>query len=874
MTTYTFNPTDAAASIITTVNTTSTINDEFVFNDGEYRDLVSLTPKAGQTFRAAANAKVVINGGRALSSWSVHSGSIYKHSYTRTIDKVLTVGEYTIGNKTGYERAGWNITVIADGEPLQHRNTLSGLTTGQFCYDDDGSLGGTANTLYLGEDPGNYDSLEVTHHERLATISVANVAFINLTIKHYAAAIQESPVYVSNITTGNGLVMTNVTSTLNDGLGVRYGSGFTARGCRFVKNGMAGYSGQGDDILFECCEIDENNYLWVNTGFEGGGGKWSRGQRGMWIGCTFRANNGKAWWTDLECINPIVCYCTFTENYLAAIFHELSGDGAFYRNTLVHNCLGIDGDNPYKCALMVTNSQRYNNPHILIFSNTVVVAPAGITENNFSGGGIGVIQANRTSQTATLFAGYVTVGVRVFDNDIYNTDSGRSGMAANWHSTGTASDWYGVNDVLYYGNRWHRPVNASSWQYNEGNITAFGTWQTNGQDTTASGGTTDTASSPSLSSFTHQFISTPNYQDYIKSLPGTLCYFPMDEASGTVSQNLAVYNAQNTYDGAYTNVTLAATGKGDGKTAASFVAASAGRMIVSTTNVDTHLLPNLDFDEVSISVWVKMDAAMWIDGVVRGIVRLGNTTAAGQGMFRIQKTTANVLEFYASNGTTSKTVTHTTTTTDWMHLVLTYNRTAGEMKAYVNGAQVGTTQTSLGAGGATSLSSVFRVGSTTGSSSGNITATISDVLICTRHTFSQADVTRLYQWNQAVIVNQPAAVTADEGDAVEITLVDTHADTGQTITWSLEGAPDWLSIDTDGVITGTIPDIDAAEDYYFRAVAADNGTPARATSTPITINADYIPEPDATTTTVWQPYYFVVPAGGGMAIIRQYRRVN
>lgn len=167
-----------------------------------------------------------------------------------------------------------------------------------------------------------------------------------------------------------------------------------------------------------------------------------------------------------------------------------------------------------------------------------------------------------------------------------------------------------------------------------------------------------------------------------------IAYWPLADASGTTATD----ESGNGRNGAYSNVTLGATGIGDGRTAATFLAASTSRVNVYSTS----FRDAFNNAEGTIAIWLAVtSAAVWSDGASRRIFSL---RVDGSNEVNIQKlTTSNQIIFGYVAGATSKTVTATVgPTTAYVHLALTWSKAANQMKAYVNGAQSGSTQTGLG----------------------------------------------------------------------------------------------------------------------------------------------------------------------------------
>ena len=185
-----------------------------------------------------------------------------------------------------------------------------------------------------------------------------------------------------------------------------------------------------------------------------------------------------------------------------------------------------------------------------------------------------------------------------------------------------------------------------------------------------------------------------------------LAYFICGEASGTVMQE-----EKNNYDGAYTGVTLGQTGIGDGNTCPLFDGAN------DYGNLYTAGLAGVfNGAEGTMAVWCKMNTAgVWTDSTQRYLYRLAADTSNRADITK--QATTNQLRFRYTAGGTEELVTDTSLagTANWFHLAMTWSVAADQVIAYINGAQVGATQTGLGtwAGALSSTSTVIGALNTT-----------------------------------------------------------------------------------------------------------------------------------------------------------------
>lgn len=168
-------------------------------------------------------------------------------------------------------------------------------------------------------------------------------------------------------------------------------------------------------------------------------------------------------------------------------------------------------------------------------------------------------------------------------------------------------------------------------------------------------------------------------------------YWPLAESSGTTIVDESG-NGRNGVYGATTKApTLGATGIGDGRTAASFDGGDYGDVL------SAGLTAAFTGGELTVSAWLQMSGAgVWTDGTERRAVELLKTDGNNE-IWMGRSTTNNTLFFQVvAGGTTKNTSQNGLSSTGWMHLALMFSKTADQMKAYINGAQIGTTQTGLG----------------------------------------------------------------------------------------------------------------------------------------------------------------------------------
>jgi hypothetical protein len=166
-----------------------------------------------------------------------------------------------------------------------------------------------------------------------------------------------------------------------------------------------------------------------------------------------------------------------------------------------------------------------------------------------------------------------------------------------------------------------------------------------------------------------------------------IAYWIMGESSGTVSLD----SSGNGRVGAYTGVTLGATGIGDGQTAASFDGATSFNNVYGAS-----LAAAFNGQEGSFSIWGKVSAAgVWTDGISRRMILFQVDASNRVG---INKAVANneVDILYVAGGTSKSTGVTSFSPTGFFQIGLTWSKAGDAVKLYVNGVQSGSTLTGLG----------------------------------------------------------------------------------------------------------------------------------------------------------------------------------
>lgn len=180
--------------------------------------------------------------------------------------------------------------------------------------------------------------------------------------------------------------------------------------------------------------------------------------------------------------------------------------------------------------------------------------------------------------------------------------------------------------------------------------------------------------------FAHWTLAQPYYARLALLKPqSVIAHWPLWEPTGAV----AALELAARLNGAVAGAAFGATGPGDGHTALSFDG-TGDYCNVYSTGLDA-VFPTA---RGTLTGWLKATSGMWADGIARYVARLRTVTNS---YIRLYKPTGGGLVFEAAPGGTAIYVTHATTSLSWFHFALAWDNTAGEILAYIDGAQVGYT---------------------------------------------------------------------------------------------------------------------------------------------------------------------------------------
>ncbi len=124
--------------------------------------------------------------------------------------------------------------------------------------------------------------------------------------------------------------------------------------------------------------------------------------------------------------------------------------------------------------------------------------------------------------------------------------------------------------------------------------------------------------------------------------------------------------------------------------------------------------------EGSLMAWFKVGGAgVWTDGIQRQIVRFA--VDANNRVTILKSSSNNTLSYqYIAGGVASAPLVSSFSSLAWNCTLLTWSKSADQVKAYLNGVQVDTTKTGLGVFFGTLVSSGASIGSSSGTVPGNV----------------------------------------------------------------------------------------------------------------------------------------------------------
>jgi hypothetical protein len=190
-----------------------------------------------------------------------------------------------------------------------------------------------------------------------------------------------------------------------------------------------------------------------------------------------------------------------------------------------------------------------------------------------------------------------------------------------------------------------------------------------------------------------------------------LIYLKLDETSGTTATD----SSGNAYNGTYTGATL------NQATAPQLTPAPRYDGVGDfTTFYSAGLGTAFSLAEGCALLWFKaFDASVWTNGTTFNLLHIMRDAS---NEVRINKSaTNNQIDFIRIGGGTTKTISYSTSSTDWLALMLSWSEAGDFVKAYVAGVPTGATQSSIGTSAGSGLLNGFVILGANGTGGSNAT---------------------------------------------------------------------------------------------------------------------------------------------------------
>jgi len=341
--------------------------DTVILHAGVYRECVMPasggTSDAPITYQAAEGEEVVITGADVITGWQPVKANIWK--------KEPWAFQFpTHPNDERHRLIGRCEQVIVDGELLEQAAAREEMGAGSFCADT------KADVLYVWLPDG------ANPNERTIEASVRPLCFgippgsepkdalrlRGITVRYAANAAQRGALSIR----GDRWVVEDCTAERTNGTGMSFrGDNIAFRRVRSHHNGQQGMAGGGRDFLLEEVVLDHNNTKGFDTDWEAGGFKIAHARNGVVRRCQGIANNGNAFWFDIDVRDVAVEQCFCKDNAGHGIYVEISGGFQIRDNLCVHN--GTEDKWGYGGVSIAESDD------CVIERNTCVLNPTGIS---------------------------------------------------------------------------------------------------------------------------------------------------------------------------------------------------------------------------------------------------------------------------------------------------------------------------------------------------------------------------------------------------------------------------------------------------------------------------------------------------------------
>jgi hypothetical protein len=354
----------------------------FCFAKGTYRLPGPINPKDGQKLIAAPGA--VLNGARVLGGWKRIQGRWVSEG-AGLPDEPQPHGDCTTGTACQYAE-----DVFVNNRLLKRVMNKTELKPGTVWEDY------AADQVWLADNPASH-RVEVA----LATAAVLgesrNVHVKGFIVEKFANSAQTGT--IEGRSPGWNIVANEV--RLNHGVGLGTIGGKMLRN-HTHHNGQMGMGGQGRNQVVADNEIDHNNTLDFDLGWEAGGGKWVE-TTGLRLENNYvHDNDGIGLWTDINNVDTTYKGNVIRDNADSGIHHEISFDAVIIDNELSGNGLKEPEVGWGAAGIRIAAS-----PRVEISGNRLIGNANGIM----------LVQQERTDSPSRLGPHEIR-DIQVFDNDV------------------------------------------------------------------------------------------------------------------------------------------------------------------------------------------------------------------------------------------------------------------------------------------------------------------------------------------------------------------------------------------------------------------------------------------------------------------------
>lgn len=319
--------------------------DAVIVRRGTYRETIKPWEggRSGKriTFAAYPGEEVTVTGADLLNSRWERSGNAWKHAWTiKTLPSPKYEDRGFVHNgKVAFRRE----MVIVDGKMLKPVDSRSDLAPGTFYVE-----GSTRNpkAIYMrlpGDRSPQGRRIEVAQRgEGFAPQgtdcngrggSLGHYRLIGFTFRHFANHPQNGAICPGD---EGSLFEENVVEWTN-GTGIKMpGKDQVMRANRVLNNGILGFGGTCNDCLLEYNEASGNNWKNFPSGWEAGGGKFTKSKKIVIRYHLAKNNNGAGVWFDHDNYDNVVEKSVFINNLSAGINLENNTVRTLVRNNVVY----------------------------------------------------------------------------------------------------------------------------------------------------------------------------------------------------------------------------------------------------------------------------------------------------------------------------------------------------------------------------------------------------------------------------------------------------------------------------------------------------------------------------------------------------------